>query len=716
MMLGVVAGQVRDGWLGTWAHRRSITIDSTKVDAALADYPVLLRLSSSSGTGSTDLTEIFDELGDNKLKLAVTLADGTTECYVEVAEWDSVGELAALWVKVPTVAADADTVLYVYYGAAHPDNTSRVGVAGTTVAQHVWDDDYVMVVHGGDAEEPLSSGVTTRTFAGAYDVKPFMLGGNRYIACREGTYAPLKIYSADASWNAVALITTASLPTKDVSGVCVYPVLGNKVVFWGNGSGNAFIEWYDFDTDTWSSTLIAECDYLGRVIYRPEDELFYISTSLTTPADPYYNTLQTATAANLLTPANWTAVALPAWSGTNVEVFHAISGDYLYLQRYDSYYFRWDLYRWDFDETWTLIEANLDGAAGLLSDMIPLLAANDQLIVVPEAYRTPYPQWRIRTSTDGTTWQTAYTLPMLVSTAGGHENVAEVFLDGARFLVSISQTTTADGYFVLSDQSGNHRVFPGPSSHYGESSIGDMWKDGSSFVLGGQDLVAGQTQLNVLDSTVALTNDGRVPASPHAVRDAKTGIGWPKRTVEGDGLVKAQVFNGSSDYITLSRTDFESGPMTAEIVHRPSSVTGTQMVVHQSNQYLYTGWYMALSANQVECGLWNASSAAIRDRKASATLSIGTDYYSAFTWNPADELRIYLDGEEGAYAASSGAGGAVAYYYDFPVRMGAHSSGGSLFTGQQEEVRVSRIVRSAAYLKANQSNFRDALVAYGTVE
>jgi len=137
-------------WLSGWSYRVEITIDSDKIDAALADFPVLLYLSTSSGINADDVSFVFDELGAEKLKLAVTTGDGTTQCYVEIEKWDSASEQAWLWVKVPNVASGADTTLYLYYDSAQPDNTTWVGETGTTPAQNVWDSDCVGVWHNMD--------------------------------------------------------------------------------------------------------------------------------------------------------------------------------------------------------------------------------------------------------------------------------------------------------------------------------------------------------------------------------------------------------------------------------------------------------------------------------------------------------------------------------------------------------------------------------------
>jgi hypothetical protein len=49
-------------WLGTWDQRIALTIDSTKVDEDLLDFPLLITVASGVGGNNADLTPVFDEL------------------------------------------------------------------------------------------------------------------------------------------------------------------------------------------------------------------------------------------------------------------------------------------------------------------------------------------------------------------------------------------------------------------------------------------------------------------------------------------------------------------------------------------------------------------------------------------------------------------------------------------------------------------------------
>ncbi len=137
------------GWIYGWEKRVRLTIDHGDFDENVTDFPVLIHLSSSSGWDADDVSFVFDELQDdsNRGKIAVTGEDGVSQFYVEVERWDDANEEAWFWVRVPEVSSVVDTILYLYYDAAHADNTDYVGDPGSTAAQKVWDDDYVGVWH-----------------------------------------------------------------------------------------------------------------------------------------------------------------------------------------------------------------------------------------------------------------------------------------------------------------------------------------------------------------------------------------------------------------------------------------------------------------------------------------------------------------------------------------------------------------------------------------
>jgi hypothetical protein len=119
---------------GTWAHRKTVTIDHTKVPTSQSNFPVLINLSSD-----TDLSAYAQADADDIL---FTSSDAITKLSHEIERYASgTGELQA-WVKVPSLSSSSDTVLYMYYG--NGSATSQQNAA------NVWDANFQDVYHLGN--------------------------------------------------------------------------------------------------------------------------------------------------------------------------------------------------------------------------------------------------------------------------------------------------------------------------------------------------------------------------------------------------------------------------------------------------------------------------------------------------------------------------------------------------------------------------------------
>jgi hypothetical protein len=135
-------------WLGNWAYRKKIKIDSSLIGSDMSNYPLMIRIDGAAGTGDDDLTVIFDEIGLNYKKLAVTLADGRTQLVAEQSRWDDSAEIGILWTVIPEVLADEDTYLWIYYDNAQADNVSYIGVPGDDICKTMWvSTPYIWAVH-----------------------------------------------------------------------------------------------------------------------------------------------------------------------------------------------------------------------------------------------------------------------------------------------------------------------------------------------------------------------------------------------------------------------------------------------------------------------------------------------------------------------------------------------------------------------------------------
>ena len=148
--LHVFSGTVADpihSW--DWSYDPiQLIIPAGKVTGVLEDFPVMVKLSTSSGSQHTDISKIFTALGSdaNRTRICLTTSDGTP-LYTEIAEWDTANKTAYLWVRVPRIEPSTATTMYLYFDPAHAPMTEFVGDTGSAAAQQVWSNGYAGVWH-----------------------------------------------------------------------------------------------------------------------------------------------------------------------------------------------------------------------------------------------------------------------------------------------------------------------------------------------------------------------------------------------------------------------------------------------------------------------------------------------------------------------------------------------------------------------------------------
>lgn len=126
--------------------RLKLTIDSSKIDEDLTDFPVLVTVSSGVGINNFDATVVFDELSFANRKKIIIKDANQNYLYTEIEQWVD-DEEANLWIKVPTISSGTNKDLYLYYNNTQIENTTYIGDIGDTPAQSVWDDNFVGVWH-----------------------------------------------------------------------------------------------------------------------------------------------------------------------------------------------------------------------------------------------------------------------------------------------------------------------------------------------------------------------------------------------------------------------------------------------------------------------------------------------------------------------------------------------------------------------------------------
>ncbi len=142
-------------WYGcSWSKRIKVTIDDSKVNGSVSNFPVYLDLSTLPST-------FFDDVLANGADLRVTKSNGTTEVAREVVwlnKTSNGGELH--FVANGTLSNAANSDYYLYYGngsASEPSASSTYG------KNKVWVNSYAGVWHLEEAVNNTTNGYTDST-------------------------------------------------------------------------------------------------------------------------------------------------------------------------------------------------------------------------------------------------------------------------------------------------------------------------------------------------------------------------------------------------------------------------------------------------------------------------------------------------------------------------------------------------------------------------
>ncbi len=133
--LSMVAAAVAQPY-ASWDRYREVTINTTNANGganvaeAVENFPVLVRLSTFGGaaTGGNVLTEALAGGADVRF----TTADGSTALPYQIDYWGE--SSAAIWVRVPTVAGNANTTIRMYWGRAGETSASNGAAVFDTAA------------------------------------------------------------------------------------------------------------------------------------------------------------------------------------------------------------------------------------------------------------------------------------------------------------------------------------------------------------------------------------------------------------------------------------------------------------------------------------------------------------------------------------------------------------------------------------------------------
>ena len=247
--------------------------------STINNVPAAMHLSPSAGRDGDDVTDIFNEIGDNWKKLRVYDANGN-RLFVEVKQWDADNQDAWIWFRVPEFNSGIDRQVTLQYGRNFNEDTHYIGKAGSYASNKVWSD-YVAVYHmnqhpsGGTLKDSSPEGNdgtmfgTIQQVLNSYGgrVLDFSASGGTYIDC--GNSASL---NTSGDYTVEIAFYKRQLPLSD----------GNEPVVsrFNNDSGNP--GWWYGLYNTFGSTNT------GRAVHKAADGTNNVATDSNVADYPLY--------------------------------------------------------------------------------------------------------------------------------------------------------------------------------------------------------------------------------------------------------------------------------------------------------------------------------------------------------------------------------------------------------------------------------------------
>lgn len=114
----------------SYSYKIELTIDHTKIDDDLINFPILVKLTSSNFDFTKSLNTGYD----------IRFTDTSSNLlYFERERHDSINQLGEYWVKIPNISSSVDTKFIMYFGnkSSHDGSNSH----------GVWDNSFRMVQH-----------------------------------------------------------------------------------------------------------------------------------------------------------------------------------------------------------------------------------------------------------------------------------------------------------------------------------------------------------------------------------------------------------------------------------------------------------------------------------------------------------------------------------------------------------------------------------------
>jgi len=197
LLAGLLPMSSHAEWNADWANHKKISINALGVSPSQAQFPVVVRLHSGNfdfSTANVDGSDLRFIAGDDK-----------TELKFHIEKYDSVNELAVIWVQLPKVdAAEKDAHFFVYSG-----NEKATASAD---AKSTWDAATVAAFHFAEKTLLQDSSASALVAAGEVSVqKSALIGEAAVFSGKPLTIATIPLLKGSAAYTWSAWIKPANI-------------------------------------------------------------------------------------------------------------------------------------------------------------------------------------------------------------------------------------------------------------------------------------------------------------------------------------------------------------------------------------------------------------------------------------------------------------------------------------------------------------------------
>lgn len=197
LLAGLLPMSSHAEWNADWANHKKISINAVGVSPSQAQFPVVVRLHSGNfdfSTANVDGSDLRFIAGDDK-----------TELKFHIEKYDSVNELAVIWVQLPKVdAAEKDAHFFVYSG-----NEKATASAD---AKATWDAATVAAFHFAEKTLLQDSSASALVAAGEVSVqKSALIGEAAVFSGKPLSIAAIPLLKGSAAYTWSAWIKPANI-------------------------------------------------------------------------------------------------------------------------------------------------------------------------------------------------------------------------------------------------------------------------------------------------------------------------------------------------------------------------------------------------------------------------------------------------------------------------------------------------------------------------